>query len=66
VAYAAEPGEFVKIATGSSRCSEGASQLRLPVKAGGVVAVRFEFRNGPIGFNVYREINLLVQPGKPK
>jgi hypothetical protein len=26
------------------------------------VAVRFEFQNGPLGFNVYREINLVGQP----
>jgi hypothetical protein len=58
-AYAADPGKFVKLASGSKTCGEGASELRLPVKAGGVVAVRFEFQNGPLGFNVYREINLI-------
>jgi len=58
-AYAAEPNTFVKLATGSKPCARGASELRLPVKAAGVVAVRFEFQNGPLGFNVYREINLL-------
>ena len=54
-----EPGKFVKIASGSRRCFGGASELRVPVKAEGVVAVRFEFQNGPLGFNVYREINLI-------
>ena len=61
VAYAAEPKKFVKIATGSKKSSGGASELRLPVKAKAVVAVRFEFQSGPLGFNVYREINLLGQ-----
>ena len=59
VASAAEPGRFVKIAAGSKRAGGGASELRLPVKAKDVVAVRFEFQNGPLGFNVYREINLI-------
>ncbi len=66
VACAAQPGKFVKVAAGSAPCEGGASQLRLPVKAGGVVAVRFEFQNGPLGFNVYREINLLGQPAKAR
>jgi hypothetical protein len=26
------------------------------------VAVRFEFQNGPLGFNVYREIAILGRP----
>ncbi len=59
VAYAADPGTFVKVATGSKECAFGASELRVPAKASNVVAVRFEFQNGQQGFNVYREINLL-------
>ena len=62
VAYAAAPGQFVKLATGSKKSAGGATEVRLPVKAAGVVAVRFEFQNGPVGFNVYREINLIGQP----
>jgi len=31
-------------------------------EAGGVVAIRFEFEDGPLGFNVCREINLVGQP----
>ena len=61
VAYAAEPEKFVKIATGSKKSSGGASELCLPVKAQAAVAVRFDFQSGPLGFNVYREINLLGQ-----
>ena len=34
------------------------------MKAKDVVAVRFEFQSGPLGFNVYREINILGQAGK--
>ena len=52
----------MKLASGLRRCGGGASEVRLPVKAAGVVALRFEFKNGPLGFNVYREINLLGQP----
>ena len=62
VAYAADPGKFVKLATGTKPCSGGLSELRVPVKASGAVAVRLEFENGPHGFNVYREINVLGQP----
>ena len=61
-AYAAEPGRFLRLTSGSKSSTGGATELRLPVKAGGVVAVRFEFEDGPLGFNVYREINLVGQP----
>ncbi len=37
----------------------GASELRVKAEASNVVAVRFEFQDGPLGFNVYREINLI-------
>ena len=62
VAYAAEPGKFVKIASGSKRCDGGASELHVPLKADGVVAIRLEFQDGPQGFNVYREINVVGKP----
>jgi hypothetical protein len=61
-AYAAQPQRFVPLATGSKPCAEGASMLRVPVKAQRVAAIRFEFRNGPLGFNVYREVNVLGSP----
>ncbi|MGA2498632.1 MAG: alpha-L-rhamnosidase C-terminal domain-containing protein [Tepidisphaeraceae bacterium] len=66
VAYAADPAKFVKIASGSKSCVGGASELRIAVKASGVVAIRFEFQSGPSGFNVYREINILGQPAAGK
>jgi hypothetical protein len=40
----------VKLATGSKKSAGGATEVRLPVKASGVVAARFEFQNGPQGF----------------
>ena len=64
VAYAAAPEKFVKLATGQKPCDGGISELRVPLKAAGVVAVRLEFEDGPLGFNVYREINLIGQPEK--
>jgi hypothetical protein len=62
VALAASPTNFVKLATAIPRCDGGASEVRVKTEAKGVVAVRFEFQNGPLGFNVYREINLVGQP----
>jgi len=59
VATSGEPGKFFKLTSGHKECAAGQSELRLPVKAEGVSEVRFEFGNGPLGFNVYREINLL-------
>ena len=32
------------------------------VRASGVAAVRFAFSDGPLGWNVYREIALLGRP----
>ncbi len=59
VAQADTPDKFDQLTSGSKKCADGQSELRLPVKADKVVAVRFEFENGPLGFNVYREINLI-------
>jgi hypothetical protein len=76
VAFAADPAKFVKLAEVALNCEGGASEVRLAardggiidngagVRAAGVVAVRFEFADGPLGFNVYREINLVGQPAK--
>jgi hypothetical protein len=63
VAYAVDPGKFVKLATGAKQADDE-SEVRIPVKANNVVAVRFEFQDGPLGFNVYREINLVGVPTK--
>ena len=64
VAYAAEPGRFVKIGSGA-KTAQGASEVRVPLKANRVTAIRLEFKNGPSGFNVYREINLVGTASKP-
>ena len=58
VATVAAPTSFVKLADAAVACEGGASELRLTFVERGVTAVRFEFRDGPLGFNVYREINL--------
>ena len=64
VAYAAEPGRFVKVGAGEKKSSGGMSVVKVPVQADRAVAVRLEFRNGPEGFNVYREINVLGNPSR--
>ncbi len=63
-AYAAEPGRFVKIGSGA-KTAQGASEVRVPLKADRVTSVRLEFKNGPEGFNVYREINLVGTASQP-
>ena len=67
VASVADPAVFTKLATAALPCDGGASELRLCAKDAEVLghhlaAVRFAFEDGPIGFNVYREINLVGQP----
>jgi len=62
VTHAAAPKKFERLATATLRCDGGASELRVKTEAKGVVAVRFEFQNGPLGFNVYREIIVVGQP----
>ena len=70
VASVADPAVFVKLATAVLACDGGASELRLSAKDGGVLghhvaAVRFAFQDGPIGCNVYREIQLIGQNSSP-
>jgi hypothetical protein len=60
ISSAAEPEKFVNAATASVACAGGSSEMRVPVKAKGVAAVRLDFADGPVGFNVYREICLLA------
>ncbi len=64
-AYAAAPGTFVKVASAQKTAPGGATVLRTPVKADRVVAIRLAFRNGPQGFNVYREINVTGTASAP-
>jgi hypothetical protein len=58
-AQAGTPGKFAKLASVSAACADGASELRLSLAVTNVVALRFEFQDGPDGFNVYREISML-------
>ena len=58
-AYADAPEKFVKLTHAAVPCEGGASELKINLSAKSVVALRFNFENGPLGFNVYREINLV-------
>ncbi len=62
VAQAGAPQQFVKVATGFKSSTGGRTALRLPLHATNVVAIRFQFRDGPLGFNVYREFNVQGVP----
>ena len=74
VAFAGDPTRFVPLHTGSAQSNGGSTKVYLESKDGGVFdsgsgcratgvgAVRFEFRDGPLGFNVYREVNIVGHP----
>jgi hypothetical protein len=62
VASAYAPKKFVKVATGFKSSTGGLTEVRLQLNATNVVAIRFEFRDGQIGFNVYREFNVRGVP----
>lgn len=62
VAEAGAPEKFVNLTAVAKPASGGATEVRLPVNAKRVIAIRFEFHNGPEGFNVYREFNVLGAP----
>jgi hypothetical protein len=62
LALAADPAKFVKLKSATLRCDGGASELRVKAEVKDVVAVRLEFENGPLGFNVYREISIVGAP----
>ncbi|OYU44135.1 MAG: hypothetical protein CFE44_14605 [Burkholderiales bacterium PBB4] len=59
IAKAEKPDQFVRIGDASITANSGATQLRVPIHAKGVAAVRLDFATGPIGFKVYREICLI-------
>ena len=77
IAHVGDPSRFVQLAEPALSCDGAASKLRLTardkgildngagVQAKGVAAVRFEFHDGPIGFNVYREIQVTGTPVAP-
>ena len=57
-AYAEAPETFVKLTHAVAPCTCGASEVKIDLATKNIVALRFEFGNGPLGFNVYREINI--------
>lgn len=59
IATSDAPGTFTKHSDAKVESSGGGTQVRIAVNAEKVVAVRLDFRNGPEGFNVYREICLI-------
>ncbi len=59
IAKAGAPDQFTKVANARVISQGGATRVRVPVNESGVVAVRLDFANGPLGFNVYREICLV-------
>ena len=61
IAKAGATESFTKIAVARVNSQGGSSRMRVPVDAEDVVAVRFDFTDGPLGGNVYREI-ILVGP----
>ena len=66
-ALASAPASFKNLADISLKSSGRATEVRLAPRRGkvlesGVVAVRFEFHDGPLGFNVYREIQVIGGP----
>jgi hypothetical protein len=56
IAKAGAPESFTKVAVARVNSQGGSSRLRVSVDAKDVVAVRFDFTDGPLGGNVYREI----------
>lgn len=59
IAKSTAPDSFTKVADAKVHHQGGASRLRVPIKAEEVVAIRFDFTDGPLGSNVYREIILV-------
>jgi len=59
IAKSGAPDHFIKIADARVASQGGATRLRVPVNESSVVAVRLDFADGPLGFNVYREICLV-------
>ena len=72
VSHHSDPSEFTLLVPSASvACEGGSSEIVIrdlqggvlangpAVNAGGVAAVRFDFQDGPLGFNVYREIQIV-------
>ena len=74
VAHRSDPSKFTLLVPSASvACEGGSSEIVIQdlhggvitngpaVKGSGVAAVRFDFQDGPLGFNVYREIQIVGQ-----
>jgi alpha-L-rhamnosidase len=59
IAKSSAPDHFIKVAEAKVISQGGATRLRVPLDQSGVAAVRLDFTDGPLGFNVYREFCLL-------
>jgi glucose/arabinose dehydrogenase/plastocyanin/lysophospholipase L1-like esterase len=57
-ASAHEPTKFKKVETVKLVTTGGATEVRIPASENlrSIVALRFEFNDGPLGYNLYREI----------
>ena len=65
VAQISAPEKFASLAANVSvKCNGGSSEIVLTNKITAASAVRFDFKNGPEGFNVYREIEIIGTPSK--
>ena len=74
LAHAAGPEKFIRLVDAEVSCASGRLGAAAPrrngdvldngagCRASGVVAVRFEFLDGSLGFNVYREFVLVGKP----
>ena len=79
VSHHSDPAKFTLLVPSASvACEGGSSEIVIrdlqggviangpAVNAGGVAAVRFDFQDGPLGFNVYREIRVVGRATTPK
>ena len=70
-AAAGTPDRFVKLAEVAHDAVSGLNEVTVQSATGAplatnAAALRFVFKDGPLGFNVYREISLLGQAATPK
>jgi len=62
VAKASAPATFEPVGEAAIDGDGGFTETRVRIDAKRVVAVRLEFGDGPLGFNVYREVQVLGRP----
>ena len=70
-AKSAAPDQFVKLATVAYESQSGLSEITIETPKDtalmeGVRSLRFVFKNGPLGFNLYREIAVFDKPQPQK